>query len=193
MAPTPRSPTGAQQLATVQAVARSIDIDILSQLHDPSILIFTPVNDSSYIPRRLLVGSTAISKTCAALLLVDDATDILYFNENMRSNTIAPLTNTHGVILRKANFFPLTIFQKAQKSRPWDRQKAAWSLGLFAQHEFLRAGEQGKVFSDVVVSDLRHIETMWAMLAEGSKFEIGLTGSDEDADKDSARSSGRTS
>jgi hypothetical protein len=125
MAPTPRPATGAQQLATIQAVARRIDINILSQLQDPSTLIFTPVNDSSYIPRQLLVGSTATSKTWAALLLVDDATDIIYFQENMRSNTIAPLANTHGVILREANFFPFNIFQKIPKGRPSDRQKAA--------------------------------------------------------------------
>jgi hypothetical protein len=55
-------------------------------------------------------------------------------------------------------------------------EQAAKSLVLFVQHEFLRAGEQGKVLNDRVVRDERRFATVRKMLAEGSKVMIGPFG-----------------
>jgi hypothetical protein len=147
MAPISRPATGAQPLATIQAIAhtnavRKIDINLLSKLPDPTTLILIPSKDSSLLPHKLLVGSTANLKTWAALLLVDDATDILYFQENIRSETMVPLAGTHRVILCEANLFPFNVFStysRAVERVSWkniEQQQAAWNMGLFVQHEF---------------------------------------------------------
>jgi hypothetical protein len=73
-------------------------------------------------------------------------------------------------VLRAANLFPFVLFGKsAERGNRDQAELARKSLGFFVQHEFLRCGEAGKVLSDGVVRDERHLRSVWRTLAEGCK------------------------
>jgi hypothetical protein len=173
MAPITQPTIGAQQLVANSLPIRQIGVDVISKLPDPSTHRFTPVNYPSYLPRKLLIGATATSFTWAALVVVGDATEVIYFQEDTRSNTVAWLSvqlNGPGQVLRAANLFPFVVFGRSvEGGAPWKLALAGKSLGLFVQHEFLRCGEPGKVLSDEVVRDDRHFVAVWETLAEGCK------------------------
>jgi hypothetical protein len=86
--------------------------------------------------------------------LLDDATEVLYCRENTEFNALVELGLTHSEIVKAANWFPFNVFGKYTQQYGGGRkilEQAAKSLVLFVQHEFLRAGEQGKVLNDRVV------------------------------------------